>query len=169
MIPTFSIGQFGLGRVLTPPVTAYDSGDRTGSITVTGNITPDQGNLSNTVNGNLSPNATGACDMPGVGSTPIPNGAYIDWQFAQKQYFTKIRIRFNVGANMGGWFVKVGNSGLYIQVGSFTWNADDLEVTLSGLDPEGYTNIRIEKNGAGVNYTNQWFTEANFERAPGAT
>lgn len=168
MIPTLILGQLGLGRVLTPPVTAYDFGDRTGSITVTGNITPDQGFLSNTVNGDLSPNATGACDFPGVGSTLIPDGAYIDWQFVTPQYFTKIRIRFNNNPTMGGWFVKVGNSGSFIQVGSFTWNTPDLEATLSGLDPAGYTNIRIEKNGAGVFYTNNWFTEVNFERAPGA-
>jgi hypothetical protein len=168
MIPTLILGQLGLGRALVAPATAYDSGDRTASITVTSNITPDGGTINNLVDGGTAANSSDAIDMPGTGSTAIPNGAYFRFTFATKQYFTKVRLRFSTGANMGAWVVKVGNGTPSLQVGSYTWNSDDLEVILSGLDPEGYTDIQLEKDGAGTNYTNSWFTEVNFERADGA-
>lgn len=169
MIPTLALGGLGMGRILVPPVTAYDSGDRTATITVTSSIVPDAGTLSNLVDGGLVANSSDATDMPGTGSTAILDGDYFNFAFAAKQYFTKARIRFSTGANMGAWRWHVGNGGVFIPVGSNTWNSDDLETVLSGLDPEGYTDIRWVKNGAGTNWTNNWMTEVNFERAAGAT
>lgn len=159
-----------LDTPLDVPATSYanpgGTGNRTALITITKSITQDGGADNAIVDGATS--GTNGWDMPGTGATPIPNGAWFDAQFATRKYFTKTRLRFSTGANMGLWDVYVHNGGSLLLVGGFTWNADLLEATLTGLDPEGYTNIRCVKNGAGTSYTNNWFNEWEFELADGA-
>jgi hypothetical protein len=171
MIPTFALGQLGLGRTLTPPVTSYanagGTGNRTALITITKNITQDGGADSSIVDGTTG--GVNGWDMPGTGATAIPNGAFFDAQFATRKFFTKTRLRFASTPSMGAWDVHVHNGGALTLVGSLTWNASSVEATLTGLDPEGYTNIRCVKNGAGSSYTNDWFNEWEFEIADGAT
>lgn len=167
------VGPVAAARTLTPPATSYanagGTGDRTASITVTSNITPDSGALNTIVNGVNS--GVDGWDMPGTGATAIPNGAYFNLHFASKKYITKIKLYFRNTPSMGLWDVLLGDGTTYpVTAASFTWNTGtSQEVTLSGLQPEGYTDIKIQKNGAGANYTNDFFQEIELKLAPGAT
>lgn len=160
-----------LGIALSAPTTAYDSGDRTGSITVTSNITPDGGTINNLVDGGTTANSTDAIDMPGTGSTPIPTDTYVKFDFGVgvKKYIDEIRLRFSTGANMGAWVVQCSNDDVsYTTVANYTWNSDDLTIPCTNVDPEGFRYWKLAKNGAGTNYTNNWWTEVNFKIAAGA-
>lgn len=167
-----------MGVVLSAPTTAYanagGTGDRTASITISSNITPDGGIINNLIDGGVSVNTTDGIDMPGTGSTAIPTDTYVKFDFgaSTKKYIDEVKIKFDAGIppNMGAWVVQCSNDdSTYTTVGSYTWNTATQTVTLSGVDPEGFRYWKLAKNGAGSNYTNSYWLEVEFKIAAGAS
>lgn len=165
-----------LGRVVTIPVTDYTNtggqGDRTASLTISSNITPDGGTINNLIDGGTSANSTDGIDMPGTGSTAIPNGAYVKIDFGSKKYIDEVTVLFDSGIppNMGNWNWEGSNDdSSYTSFATFAWTSSTKVVTLSNVDPEGFRYWRMIKNGAGSNYTNSYWLELKFKIAAGTT
>ncbi len=111
--------------------------------------------------------------MPGTGSTPIPDGAYVRFDFGAKKYIDETKVYFDTATglpSMGAWVWEgsdASGSG-YTVYGSFTWDAATETTTLTGVPAEGFRYWQMRKNGAGSNYTNYYFTEVEFKIAAGA-
>jgi hypothetical protein len=167
-----------MGIVLSTPTTDYansgGTGNRTATITVTTNITPDGGTINNLVDGAKASNNSDGIDMPGVGATAIPDGTYVKFDFGVGvlKYIDEVKLYFEAAnpPNMGAWIVQCSNDDSnYTTVGSYTWNTATQTITLSGVDVEGFRYWKLAKNGAGTNYTNSFWQEVEFKIAAGAS
>ncbi|GAB2176716.1 hypothetical protein [Dongia sp. agr-C8] len=163
----------GRGAAQAPkPITDYahilGQGNRTGLITVSGSFTPDGGTFDNLVDGSTAVGSGDAIDMPGTGGTAIADGDHILFDFGVPVFVEEISIDFKTGANMGAWGWWAGpDLGNWSRFGGNTWNADTLVTPVFGYPFAGLRYGKWMKEGAGVNFTNNWLTEFTFKIAYG--
>lgn len=161
------------GGQAVPPATAYANnggkGNRTSLITVSTNITPDGSSPGSVLVDGVETFGTGsAWDMPGTGSTAIPDGAYVKYYFnGVSVYIDEATLLFPYGTpSMGAWVFEISNDdSSYNTVASWNWDAQPKVVPFTGVTPFKY--LRQRKNGAGAFYTNNWWTEIWFKIAVG--
>jgi hypothetical protein len=154
------------GRILQAPTTAYVTGDRTASITVTASFTPEQGTLDNLVDGSFVGNGTGGILASSSGAT---NGFSTTFDFGSLKYVNELKI-YNVAARAGvicHFEASPDNS---------TWTTVSTSIDLSlaatttatiTMQPEGYRYLKIVYDGG--NWTVNYWTEMEFKLANGAT
>ena len=146
-----------------PCTPAYDSGDRTGSITVTTDQTLGAGTINNLVDGASGGNSTDAIWISGD-----VTGKHITFDFGSQQKITETTWTISTATGSNGTFKWQGsnNGSSFSDIGSgtFTLNATtNVDTTLSGN-----TNSYRYYRALGVSDTSatNWITETTFKRCP---
>lgn len=171
MIPTFTLGQIGRGRTLTPPVTSYANTYGTGNrptLTISGNFAFDAGAMSLLADGDTT---SLQCDEPGTGSTAVA-GSYVQVDFPSLVYIDEVKLYRTQSPTLGGpttFKYQLLENGLYADV-SAAFNivgAAPIGTTTTPTLLEGTTSLRII--GVSGNWPNHFWAELEFKIAPGAS
>lgn len=161
---------------LTIPTTAYansgGTGDRTASITVTQTVFTVSvlGTASNLVDGSFTASTAGSLSQSG-GTINLTDGMYLQFAFGSKKYIDEVKLYVDraLSTPWGSWKFQVSNDGSsFSDLNTFTWDSQTETATVTGMDAEGYSYLRITKSGATGSATNPWFEEVEFKIAAGA-
>jgi hypothetical protein len=152
-------------RNSAPEATAYGNalgtGNRTGSITLSGNFSWDSGTFANLVDGSYA----NQCDEPGVGLAGLA-GAVIQFDFGagNRKYIDEIRIARSGAGNCGSWRVQASDDGVSWSVVSADF-ALTAASTLVACTPAQAGHRHYRLLGVSGNWSNVWWQEVEFRIA----
>lgn len=134
------------------------TGNRTGSITVTGNFSFDSGAFSSLVDGTNS----AQCDEPGTGSTSLV-GATVQFDFGSgvSKFIDEVTIKRSGGSN-GTWRWEVSNNGS-------SWTVASADFAMAGastvvaLTPDAAGHRYYRLVGVSGNWSNNFWQEFEFK------
>jgi hypothetical protein len=130
------------------------SGDRSASITVSGNIVWDAGTYSNLVDGGIGDNGTDSVDVP----LAFASGDYIDFEHATNKLINSITFKVGGVFDFGDFQVRLG--GELSNVIGVSGNTS-AAFAITGLTLGG-TNVRLVKVGISTP-SNVWLREIEFQ------
>lgn len=155
------------------PTTAYanagGTGDRTASITVTGNFTPTAGTFANLVDGAIVANSTDSMDPPATVAAP----PYIRFDFGSgvKKYIDEITMKASTATIANVSFTIQGSNDAAIWTDLATtvvWNSATKVQALTGLSINGYRYYQLKWAPSGSIFGAGWMEEFEFKIAAGA-